>query len=63
MLVLGDTAVVFITITGTANQYVVDSLAGGLVVALGFLGAWAVMSARGSMGTPARSRAGQISRS
>lgn len=28
---------VFITITGTANHYVVDSLAGGLVIAMGFV--------------------------
>lgn len=63
LLALAYPAVVFITITGTANHYVIDSMAGGVVVALGFLGAWAVMSARGSMGIPARSRAGQVSRS
>lgn len=56
LLALAYPAVVFITITGTANHYVVDSMAGGLVVALGFLGAWAVMTARGSMGLPVRSR-------
>ena len=56
MLALAYPAVVFITITGTANHYVIDSMAGGLVVALGFLGAWAVMTARGSMGLPVRSR-------
>jgi hypothetical protein len=63
LLALAYPAVVFITITGTANHYVIDSMAGGVVVALGFLGAWAVMSARGSMGMPARSRAAQASRS
>ena len=62
LLALAYPAIVFITITGTANHYVVDSMAGGLVVALGFLGAWAVMSMRGSMGIPARARAGRVSR-
>ncbi len=57
LLALAYPALVFITITGTANHYVIDSMAGGVVVALGFLGAWAVMSARGSMGIPVRSRA------
>ncbi len=41
--------VVFITITGTANHYVLDSVAGGLVVAIGFVGVWAWMSARQSL--------------
>jgi len=39
--------IVFITITGTANHYVLDAVAGGLVVAVGFIGVWALMAARG----------------
>ena len=39
--------IVFITITGTGNHYVLDALAGGLVVAVGFIGVWALMAARG----------------
>jgi hypothetical protein len=38
---------VFVTITGTANHYILDSLAGGLTVALGFIAVWAWMAARG----------------
>jgi len=60
MLALAYPALVFITITGTANHYVLDSVAGGAVVALGFLGVWAWMSARGSMGIPARSRVSRL---
>ena len=60
LLALAYPAVVFITITGTANHYVVDSVAGGAVVALGFLGAWAWMSARGNMGVPARSHLSRL---
>lgn len=37
ILALAYPALVFLTITGTANHYVIDSLAGGLVVAAGFL--------------------------
>ncbi len=62
LLALAYPAVVFITITGTANHYVIDSMAGGVVVALGFLGAWAWMSMRGSMGIPVRSRATEMTR-
>lgn len=36
-------ALVFLTITGTGNHYVLDAVAGGLVVAAGFVVAWAVM--------------------
>lgn len=36
-LALAYPALVFLTITGTANHYVVDSLAGGLVIAAGFI--------------------------
>jgi hypothetical protein len=35
-------ALVFLTITGTANHYVVDAFAGGIAVAIGFLSVWAV---------------------
>ena len=31
-------------ITGTANHYVLDAAAGALVVAMGFLGVWALMA-------------------
>ena len=57
LLAVAYPALVFITITGTANHYVLDSVAGGLVVAIGFVGVWAWMSARGSLRpTPARIR-------
>lgn len=58
LLAVAYPAVVFVTITGTANHYVLDSMAGGLVVALGFVGVWAWMSARGSLrpAPPARIR-------
>ncbi|MFN8110802.1 MAG: phosphatase PAP2 family protein [Thermoleophilia bacterium] len=41
-------ALVFLTITGTANHYVVDSLAGGLVIAMGFImvQAWTMLRPR-----------------
>jgi hypothetical protein len=42
---------VFLTITGTANHYVLDSVAGGLVVALGFVVVYLWMAARGSLRT------------
>ena len=41
LLALAYPGVVFLTITGTANHYVADALAGGLVVCLGFIGVWA----------------------
>jgi PAP2 superfamily len=37
ILALSYPALVFLTITGTANHYVVDSLAGGVVIAVGFV--------------------------
>jgi hypothetical protein len=49
LLSLTYPAIVFVTITGTANHYVIDSVAGGLVVAIGFAGVWAWMSARGTL--------------
>ena len=41
--------IVFIAITGTGTHYVLDALAGGLVVAIGFIGVWALMAARGRL--------------
>lgn len=60
LLAVAYPALVFITITGTANHYVFDSLAGGLVVAIGFIGVWAWMSARGAF-RPAPTRVRRIS--
>jgi hypothetical protein len=48
VIALAYPAAVFLTITGTANHYVLDSLAGGVVVALGFLGVYHWMAARGT---------------
>lgn len=47
LLALAYPVVVFITITGTGNHYVIDAVAGGVVVAAGFIGVWALMAARG----------------
>jgi hypothetical protein len=41
-IALAYPAVVFVSITGTANHYVIDAVAGGLVVAVGFVGVWAI---------------------
>lgn len=49
LLAIAYPAIVFVTITGTANHYVLDSVAGGLVVATGFVGVWLWMSARGTL--------------
>ena len=49
LIALAYPVLVFLTITGTANHYVLDSVAGGVVVALGFLGVWLWMAARGSL--------------
>ena len=59
LIALAYPVLVFITITGTANHYVLDAVAGGLVVAIGFIGVWALMVARGRVlasppGTAAR---------
>jgi hypothetical protein len=48
LVALAYPMVVFLTITGTANHYVLDSVAGGVVVALGFAGVYLWMAARGS---------------
>lgn len=56
-LALAYPAVVFVTITGTANHYVLDAIAGGLVVAVGFIGVWAWTTTRGTEArVPARTR-------
>lgn len=47
LLAIAYPAVVFLTITGTANHYVLDAIAGAAVLAAGFAGTWAVMD-RGS---------------
>ncbi len=49
LIALAYPVLVFITITGTANHYVLDAVAGALVVAMGFLGVWALMAARGRL--------------
>lgn len=60
LLVLAYPALVFVTITGTANHYVLDSLAGGVAVAIGFIGVWALTAARGRW-RPGPDRAAQLS--
>jgi hypothetical protein len=49
LIALAYPMLVFLTITGTANHYVLDSVAGGVVVALGFAGVYLWMAARGSL--------------
>jgi hypothetical protein len=46
LLALAYPVLVFVTITGTANHYVLDAVAGGIVIVLGFAGVWALMAAR-----------------
>jgi hypothetical protein len=56
LIALAYPVAVFITITGTANHYVIDAVAGGVAVAVGFVGVWAWMAARGTLrpaGAPA----------
>lgn len=48
-LAIAYPAAVFVTITGTANHYVLDSFAGGLVVGAGFVGVWAWTAVRGTL--------------
>jgi PAP2 superfamily len=55
LLAVAYPVLVFFTITGTANHYILDSLAGGLTVAIGFIAVWAWMAARGSF-QPAQAR-------
>jgi hypothetical protein len=56
LLAIAYPVVVFIAITGTANHYVLDAVAGGLVIAVGFIGVWALMVARGRVRAPAAAR-------
>ena len=56
LLALAYPALVFITITGTANHYILDAVAGGLVVAIGFIAVWALMAARGRLRAPSAGR-------
>jgi hypothetical protein len=46
LLALTYPAIVFVTITGTANHYVIDAVAGGIAVGIGFVGVWALTAAR-----------------
>ncbi len=52
LLAVAYPVAVFITITGTANHYILDAVAGGLVVAIGFVGVWAWTAARGHFREP-----------
>ncbi len=57
IVALAYPVLVFFTITGTANHYILDSVAGGLTVAVGFIAVWAWMTARGTLSpVPARTR-------
>lgn len=58
LMALAYPAVVFLTITGTANHYVLDSMAGGAVVALGFGAVSLWMLARTHLRQPAPGPAG-----
>lgn len=62
ILAISYPALVFLTITGTANHYVMDSLAGGVVIALGFVLVQGWYMLRGTQLMPARVSAGQIHR-
>jgi hypothetical protein len=46
LVALAYPALVFVTITGTANHYVLDAVAGGLVIAVGFAAVWALPGVR-----------------
>ena len=49
LIALAYPMVVFLTITGTANHYVLDSVAGGIVVILGFAAVYLWMTVRGTL--------------
>lgn len=51
LLALAYPAVVLFTIVATANHYVADAAAGGVVIVAGFLAIWLWMAARGRLGT------------
>jgi hypothetical protein len=46
LVALAYPAIVFVTITGTANHYVLDAVAGGLVIAVAFVAVWALPGVR-----------------
>ncbi|MGD9696000.1 MAG: phosphatase PAP2 family protein [Thermoleophilia bacterium] len=56
LLALAYPAVVFLTITGTGNHFVLDALAGGLVVAVSFIVVWAWMATHGGLPRPVPAR-------
>ncbi len=49
LLALAYPALVLFTIVATANHYIADAVAGGIVIAAGFLTIWAWMVARGRL--------------
>lgn len=49
LLALSYPAVVLFTIVATANHYIADAVAGGLVISTGFVMIWAWMTARGQL--------------
>jgi PAP2 superfamily len=51
LIAIAYPVVVFIAITGTANHYVLDAVAGGLVIAIGFIAVWALTVASGRVRT------------
>lgn len=55
-------AVVLFTIVATANHYIADAVAGGIVISAGFLAIWAWMHARGRLGGPARTSSATAAR-
>lgn len=56
LLALSYPAVVLFTIVGTANHYIADAVAGGIVIATGFLTIYLWMAARGQLSRPAPAR-------
>lgn len=53
LMALSYPAVVLFTIVGTANHYIADAMAGGVVIATGFLTIYLWMAARGRLSRPA----------
>lgn len=49
LLALAYPALVFFTIVATANHYIADAVAGGIVIVAGFLSIWLWMVARGQL--------------
>jgi hypothetical protein len=52
LLALSYPGVVLFTIVGTANHYIADAVAGGIVIATGFLAIYLWMAARGRLSRP-----------